>query len=300
MAFGKKKNTPAPELDDAQLMDLDENLGLDGDIDNLPGELENGVENEIDFEADVFDNGLGWSEDELASAKVAEKEERKPYGTIIGGLLALIAALIVFLWMLTSWASVRNNTEAALRNQNATTMIVVANTDLEAYTEITAPVLAQKFTSVKVYKDSVPHNAILWDDWEDLLGLTTKHKIVAGAPITIEDLEKFSTKVKEGQATVVLPIGGLVTKNGGDIKAGDLVEVGVIRSDEYSTYYETILDEVAVYQFLDEAGNAQQTAATAAMIKVVVDYDDAITLYEESAKGINIILTKLLQDGRAN
>ena len=43
MAFGKKKNTPAPELDDAQLMDLDENLGLDGDIDNLPGELDGAV-----------------------------------------------------------------------------------------------------------------------------------------------------------------------------------------------------------------------------------------------------------------
>lgn len=284
--FKKNKNEAIPEMDDSQLEAFTEEEAGYETMNSFEGE-EAPAEEIIDFYQDSADADEVWSADEIASAKTEEFQSKAPVWTLIAGFAAFILAFLLFLWMFISWRSTASKQEVALRNQNATTTVVTTKVAFDEYEELTIPKILASVQYTKVYKDSVPEGAI--HSWEELIGYTTKHKIPQGAILTKTDVENFQTAIEPGMMVITIPLGDLVYKNGGDIRAGDSVVLAQIIEGRYEEFY-----ELTVYQLIDASGVPQETALTSSMLKMIVPAGDISDLYETISTG-TVIMTKVLK-----
>lgn len=285
--FKKNKKEEFVDMDDSQLETFVEETSADETF--ADESFDEGIAQEDDaFEFDDSFDGDSWSEDEIASAKIDEGKNNTPVLTLIAAFIAFILAGFLFMWMILSWKQVTSDTEARLREANATVRVVTAAVEIDEYEELTIPKILASTQTTTVYKDSIPEGVIT--DVEDLIGLTTLHKIPKGAIITVSDLENFQSPVSNGMVAITIPLGDLSYKNGGDIKAGDEVILAQISAEQgYREFY-----EFTVYQLLDASGIPQETAATASLLRMIVPPDDVAELYETVALG-GIIMSKNLK-----
>jgi hypothetical protein len=291
--FKKNKKEEFVDMDDSQL----ETFAEDGFVDETQANEafdEYSFDENAAFEDDAFavddsfDSEDSWSEDEIASAKIEEGKNNTPVLTLIAALVAFVLAGFLFIWMVVSWQQTTTKTENELRAANATVAVVTTSVAIDEYEELTIPKILASVQYTKVYKDSIPEGAIT--NWEDLIGLTTLHKLPKGAIITHSDLENFQSQVENGMVAITIPLGDLSYKNGGDIRAGDDIILAQISAEMgYQEFY-----ELTVYQLLDASGIPQETAATASLLRMIVPAGDVAGLYETVALG-GIIMSKSLK-----
>ena len=266
MLFNKKKEQP--ESDESRMMGTE--------VENKDRDYA-AVDETFDAAGDTGSDDLtddAWMQTEKDEAKNIHKSGRRSIVLIVASAISVIAAVLLFVLMTQSWARTNEETFKALDSQYTKQKVYVASVEMSEYTEMTMENLLACTTAIEVLPSAVPDGAIT--ERYQLLGLTTTHKIPAGAILTESAFEKYDNVIAEGYTEITISLGTLVNMAAGELVPGDNVTLSINDIEEgYTPFYDAV-----IYKLYDGAGVEQPSAKTASIMAIVVPNQDVAIIMD--------------------